>query len=444
MAEPLLSVEEARRRIVAMARPRAPEPSPLEAAAGLALAAPVVARRDLPGFDNSAMDGFAVRAEELEGASEARPRRLAIAGEVAAGSVWKREVEPGTAVRIMTGAPLPPGADAVIEVELTTVEGGTVLARADVEQGRSVRRRGSDIAAGETALEAGAHLGPAQVALLAALGESRPLCVPRPRVAVLATGDELVDAGQEPGPGQVSDVVGPGLGAAVQVAGGTPLRVPRARDDMADLRRALTAAAEADVVVSVGGVSMGEHDLVRRAVEELGALDFWRVAMRPGKPLAVGTVLGKPFIGLPGNPVSALVGFEVYVLPLILELSGHEGWSRPRLRAALAAPVQSPAGMRNFVRAHLAPVGAPHRLPLAHPAPGQGSHQLRWLARSNALLDVPEEVTDLAPGAEVEAILVDQPPIPGPESTPAQNLPGGMDAVRRAGGRPPAPADALA
>ncbi|HEV3231557.1 MAG TPA: gephyrin-like molybdotransferase Glp, partial [Candidatus Dormibacteraeota bacterium] len=313
----LLSVDEARRRIVAMARQRPPGPVALIEAAGLVLATDEVARRDLPGFDNSAMDGFAVRAADLAGASDAAPARLRLAGEVAAGSVFAGEVEPGTAVRIMTGAPLPTGADAVIEVELTSPGaapggegrdaakdgsrlGAEVLAHARIDPGRNVRRAGSDIRAGDLALRAGTHLGPYQIALLAALGAAWPVCIPRPTIALLATGDELVDVADEPGPGQVVNIVGPGLGAAAAMAGAIPFRLGPARDTMDELRRSLAGAATADVVVSVGGVSMGEYDLVRRAVEEIGELDFWRVAMRPGKPLAVGGLGGKPFIGLPG------------------------------------------------------------------------------------------------------------------------------------------------
>jgi molybdopterin molybdotransferase len=410
-AAPLLSVDEARQRLQALLGTPPPEAVALAEAGGLVLAADVLARRALPGFDNSAMDGFAVRAADTAGATPASPRRLRLAGEVAAGAVDPGTVEPGEAVRIMTGAPVPRGADAVIEVERARLEGQDVLAEAEVEPGRSIRRAGEDIRPGDFALAAGAVLGPAQLALLAALGEVRPRCIPRPVVAVFGTGDELVDPEIEPGPGQVADVVTTAMPAAVAEAGGRPLAVRRAADSEQDVRRAFREAASADLVVSVGGVSMGEYDLVRRVIEADGQLDFWRVAMRPGKPLAVGSVGGRPVVGLPGNPVSALVGFEIYVLPAILSMSGRRGWGRPRLRCRLADVLETPTGLRTFVRARVEvePGGL-----VARVLAGQGSHQLRPMAEANALLDIPAEVTRLDAGDEVVAIMLDRGPAPLP------------------------------
>ena len=407
----MLTVDEACRRLVAMVGVLPPVSTPLPRARGLVLATGVVARRDLPGFDNSAMDGFAVRAADTAGASEGEPARLRVAGEVAAGSVFAGLLEPGTAVRIMTGAPIPAGSDAVVEVESTTVDGDTVLVMTEVEPGRSLRRAGDDVRRGEGALAAGAWLGPAQLALLAALGETQPSCHPRPRVAVIPTGDELVDPAQQPGPGQVADVVSSALPAAVAEAGGEPLLIRRAIDTEGDVRRALRDARGADLVVTVGGVSMGEYDFVRRVIETEGELDFWRVAMRPGKPLAVGRVGGIPVVGLPGNPVSALVGFEVYVLPAILAMSGRGGWSRPRRHCTLTQDVATPEGLRTFVRA-IATAG--HGGIEVTPLPGQGSHQMRWMAAANALIDVAAEATDISAGQAVEAILLDHPPGPPP------------------------------
>jgi molybdopterin molybdotransferase len=229
-------------------------------------------------------------------------------------------------------------------------------------------------------------------------------------VALVPTGDEVVDVGDEPGADQIYDAITLALAAAVSAVGGLPLRVPRARDDIDDVRRALRQAAEADFVLSVGGVSVGDRDVVRPVVEELGELDFWRVAVRPGKPLAVGRVLGKPFIGLPGNPVSALVGFEVFVLPALLAMGGRGDWQRPSVTAELTEPLDTPMSLRTFARARLE--ARPDGPPLAHPALGQGSHQVSWLARSNGLLDIPEDVAGLPTGASVVALLVDQPPGP--------------------------------
>ena len=402
-------MDEARRRLVELVGVLPPVATPLARAHGLVLGSAVVARRDLPGFDNSAMDGFAVRAGDTAGATDASPVRLRIAGEVAAGAVFDGVLGAGEAVRIMTGAPMPAGADAVVEVERTSVEGDAVMVMLEAEVGRSLRAAGGDIRAGETALPAGAWLGPAQLALLAALGETDPVCHPRPRVAVIPTGDELVDPSTTPGPGQVADVVSSAIPAAVADAGAEPVLVRRAADTEEDVRRALADARDADLVVTVGGVSMGEYDFVRRVIEGGGDLDFWRVAMRPGKPLAVGRFGGLPVVGLPGNPVSAMVAFEVYVLPAILAMSGRAGWARPRRDGVLTEAVSVPAGLRTFVRAVAS--ARDGKLSVT-PVTGQGSHQMRWMAASNALVDVPADTTDLQAGAVVDTILIERAPGP--------------------------------
>jgi molybdopterin molybdotransferase len=405
----MLSVDEARGRILAMMPALAQEAVDVRGAANRVLAADVVAPRGIPGFDNSAMDGFAVRAADLAGAGEG-PVRLAVSGEVAAGSVFDRSLGAGEAVRIMTGAPVPEGADSVVEVEETSTDASEVLIRLRPDPGRNVRRAGSDIRRGEVALTAGTVIGPAQLALLGALGVVEIEAVRRPVVGVVATGDEVVAPGQELAPGQVYDAITPAISAAIEAAGARTLVVPRARDSDADVRRALQEAAAADIVLSIGGVSMGDYDLVRPAVEALGELDFWRVAMRPGKPLAVGRVLERPFVGLPGNPVSALVGFELFVLPLLLQLGGRRGWQRPSATVEMAAALSTPVGLRTFARARLETrAGA---VPLAHPAKGQGSYQVRWLAQSNALLDIAAETSEVEAGDQVRAILVDEPPRP--------------------------------
>jgi molybdopterin molybdotransferase len=405
----MLTVDQALARLAEIAGVLPIEEVPLGEAAGLVLGEGVVAGRDLPGFDNSAMDGFAVVAADLVGASHDAPVRLRLAGEVAAGTVFDGGVRPGDAVRIMTGAPLPAGADAVVEVEETAIEGGDVIAYREVEPGRSVRPAGSDIRRGDTALPAGTPVGPAQVALLAGLGVTHPRCVRRARVAIVSTGDELVDVATEPGPAQVVDVATPALTAAVRSAGAEALTFPQVPDDADRLRQVLEQASAADLVVSVGGVSMGEYDLVRGVVEEMGELDFWKVRMRPGKPLAVGRLGTAPFIGLPGNPVSALVGFEVFVLPVILAMTGRRHWSRPVRVAELVAPLASPEGLRTFARAQVRWSDDGGKW-LADPMPGQASYQMRSMAGANALLDVPEQVVDLDAGDTVRAILIDQPP----------------------------------
>ena len=402
-----MSVEEARRRILSMVDQLGSEPVRLADAGGRVLSAAITANRDLPGFDNSSMDGFALRAGDVAAAAPAAPIRLRVIGTAPAGAAFAGTLLPGTAVRIMTGAPIPDGADAVVEVEATTTDGDAVLVQMATDAGRNVRHAGGDLRSGEGALEAGAVLGPAQVALLGALGMATVDCVRRPVVALVPTGDEVVGPPSQPGPGQLFDAITPALTVSVVAAGGVPMVVDRAADDIADVSRALDQASSADFVVTIGGVSVGDRDLVRPVVAEIGELDFWRVAMRPGKPLAVGRVRGTPFVGLPGNPVSALVGFEVFILPALMAMGGRPGWTRPAVVAELAAPLATPAGLRTFARARLEErAGGP---PLAHPAPGQGSHQVRWLAQSNALLDIAEDVADLSSGAQVTAILVDRP-----------------------------------
>jgi molybdopterin molybdotransferase len=410
----VITVDEARARVLALLGRLPGAPVPLEHASGLVLAEAVRAGRDLPGFDNSAMDGYAVRAADTADASAEHPASLWVRGEIAAGTAEPGALKPGEALRIMTGAPIPRGADAVVEVEATEAGGDRVRVRRAVSPGESLRHAGGDIRGGELALEAGTWLGPAQLALLAALGETFPRCHPRPRVAVIATGDELVDPDTVPGPGQVTDIVTTAVAAAVNGCGGITVPVRRAADTEADVRRAFAdaAAAHADLVVSVGGVSMGVYDHVRKVIETDGEIDFWRVAMRPGKPLAVGRVGGLVVIGLPGNPVSALVGFEVYVVPAILAMSGREGWSRPRVSCDLEAPLDTPLDLRTFIRARVRQAGEGTR-PLARPAIGQGSHHLRALAQANALLDIPAGVGALGAGAAVEAILLEAAPGPG-------------------------------
>jgi molybdopterin molybdotransferase len=405
----MLSVDEARQRVAAMVPRLASEPVRVAEAANRVLAAEVVAPHDVPGFDNSAMDGFAVRSADVAAAGES-PVLLQVRGEVAAGAVFEGAVAAGETVRIMTGAPMPGGADAVVEVEETTSDESGVLIRLEPAPGRNVRLAGSDIRRGEVALPPGTVLGPAQLALLGALGTVDVECVRRPVVAVVATGNEVVAPGQDLAPGQVYDAITPAISAAIEAAGARALVVPRAQDSADDVRRALREAADADMVLSIGGVSMGAYDLVRSAVEDLGELDFWKVAMRPGKPLAVGRVLGRPFVGLPGNPVSALVGFELFVLPVLLQAGGRPGWQRPSVMVEMAEPLTTPTGLRTFVRARLEVRGG--LPPLARPAPGQASHQVRWLARSNALLDISAETSNVEAGEQVLAILVDEPPRP--------------------------------
>ena len=390
----MLSLEEAQRRLLARASIAGEEQVELRAAGGRALADPrIVAPLDVPPFANSAMDGFAMRASDTPGA-------LRISGEVAAGRRDLPTVSVGEAVRITTGAPLPPGADTVVPLEeADEVDGAVTVPRS--AEGTFVRPAGSDTRAG-TELCLPGMLGPVQVAVLASLGFARVRVRRRPRVAVLSTGDELVEAGQELEPGQIYDSNGPALEAAIAEAGGEPHSVGRVGDRREDVEEALRAGATFDLVVSSGGVSVGQHDHVRDVLEAAGSLDFWRIAVQPGKPLAVGELDGVTVIGLPGNPVSALVTFELFARPMIRAMLGLSGDGRLHVQARPREPIAKDSTRRAFLRVAMWNEAGEM---LARPAGGQGSAQLRPLAEANAFLVVPEgeEVAD--PSRTYDAIV---------------------------------------
>ena len=387
--------EEARRRVLAAARPAPPEPVALADALGRTLAADVVATADLPPFDTSSMDGFAVRAADVA----AVPATLPVAATVHAGTVGGA-VPPGEAVAVMTGAPLPPGADAVVPVEWARrPSADRVVVERSAEAGRNVRRAGEAVRAGDTVLAGGALVTPAAVGLLASIGAAEVSVCRRPRLAVVATGDELVEAGVPLGPGQIWNANGPALAAQVAAAGGAVVGPLVARDTAAAVSAALDAAQDADVVVFAGGVSMGERDLVRSELERRGvAWSFWKVRQRPGKPLAFGTWAGRPVVGLPGNPVSAAVGFEVYVRPLLAAVLGRPAPPAPE-RAVLAEPIAKAEGLHTFARV-VAERGGDGRLRL-RPAGGQGSHVARSLADADGLAHLPAPWPEAPAGAEV-------------------------------------------
>jgi molybdopterin molybdotransferase len=436
VSEPLLSVEAARERILAaLGGPLPTETLGLEAALGQVLGAPVVATTDLPPWDNSAMDGYAVRAADLTGATEDRPIQLRVIGEVPAGGRADRAVEPGTAIRIATGAPLPEGADSVVQVELTTplgADGAPIGPRGRdasgppptacavhvaVDQGTAVRRRGEDVRAGATVLEAGTTLTPAAVGLTAGCGVVSVTVHRRPRIAVMATGDEVRAPGEPLGPAGIPDANGPGLRAMVTAAGATAIDLGIARDDLDDvLTRLRRGIDEADGVIVAGGVSVGPYDVVKLAFEALGRVDLWRVAVQPGKPFAFGVAPGGVVLfGLPGNPVSGFVTFELFVRPAIRRLAGHERILRETDRGILVEPAGKAAGRRAFLRvvAERDETGRDVRDEAGRLrvrlAGGQGSHVLSALAAAEALAVVPEAVDALPAGAPVELIRLDRP-----------------------------------
>ncbi len=434
MSEPLLSVEAARDAVLAgMEGPLGPEPVAPEDALWRVLAEPVVATTDLPPWDNSAMDGYAVRAADLVGAGEAAPVRLTVIGEVAAGGIAAQAVEPRTAIRIATGAPLPSGADAVVPVELTTPIGpdgaptgprgrdatGPLPAgcavHVPVAAGNAVRRRGEDLRSGSVVLEPGTPMTPAAVGLAAGAGVSAIWVHRRPRVAIMATGDEIRGPGEPLGPAGLPDANGPGLRAMASAAGAQVVDLGIARDDLEDvLGRLRRGIAEADVVIVSGGVSVGPYDVVKRAFETVGRIDLWRVAVQPGKPFVFGRAGDTLLFGLPGNPVSSFVTFELFVRPALRRLAGQRRLLRETDAGVILEPVTTAAGRRAYVRARADrdPDGRPLRDALARVrlrlAGGQGSHVLSSLAAADALAVVPEAVELLPAGSPVELWWLDR------------------------------------
>jgi molybdopterin molybdotransferase len=390
----MLSVDDARARVLASVERLDEIEQRIAEAVGYALAHDAMAPHALPRFDNSAMDGYAVRSADC---SEA-PVELEVAGEVRAGDPGEVKVLPGTAVRIMTGAPLPPGADGVVPVEQTEESDGRVLVKIVVGEGQHVRPAGDDIHAGDMVVAAGTEIGPGEVALLASLGLSPIRVVRRPRVAILVTGDELVPPEEDPAPGQIRDSNSLALRALVEGSGAEVAGVGSVPDDRAATVVAFeTAARHADLVVSSGGVAVGRYDFVKEVVEELGAIDMWKVAMQPGKPVVLGNVKGTPFLGLPGNPVSIHVSFEQFVRPAIRRMRGCASLLRPTLRARLTEAIEKRPGRLHFVRVSLESSDEGWR---ATPR-AQGSHIQSSLVGVHGVARFALDETRLEAGAEV-------------------------------------------
>jgi molybdopterin molybdotransferase len=402
----LIAFDEARAKVLDRLRPLPSRRVPLSDALGCVLAEDVAAGEDLPPFANSAMDGFALRSEDVRAAGEGSPVGLRLVGEVFAGSAKLPRVEPGTAARIMTGGPLPPGADAVVPVERTETSGDTVRIQLAPPERGFVREAGEDVRAGTVVLERGRPVDPGALGMLASVGCHQVLVHPKPMVSVVSTGDELVDPGEPLGPGQIRDSNSWLLVAQARAAGAEAFRCGRLRDDPEALRRGFAlAAAEGDFVVTSGGVSVGDRDYTKRVLAELGDVTSWRVAMQPGMPQAFGYAAGTPLFGLPGNPVSCFVVFEVLVRPALRRLAGmpDDRLDRPRVVARLAEPVRSPSGRVSFLRVRLE-AGDDALTALLTGA--QGSGVLSSVVAADGLAVIPADQTELPAGAEVSVILL--------------------------------------
>jgi len=434
----LMSLEDARGAVLAaVLGPLETETVAVERSLWRVLAEAAVSTTDLPPWDNSAMDGYALRSGDVAAATEEDPVRLPVVGEVRAGEAPAIVVAPGTAMRIATGAALPGGADAVVPVELTTpidADGrvgprgreasgplpAACLVHEAVSPGGSVRRRGDDLRAGAVVLATGDTVGPAGVAIAAGVGIATLRVHRRPRVAVLATGDEIRRAGEPLGPAGIPDANGPGLRALVEASGADPIDLGLAADRLDDVLKRLRATIDdVDAIVVSGGVSVGPYDVVRLAFEAIGRIDLWRVAIQPGKPFAFGTAerrTGTPVLlfGLPGNPVSSFVTFELFVRPALRRLAGHRRLLRATDRGVLAEPVSKGHGRRAFIRvaAERDTDGRATRdgrgRVVVRLAGGQGSHVLSALAAAEGLAVIPEEHDTLAAGSEVELWWLDR------------------------------------
>ncbi|OMB94097.1 molybdopterin molybdenumtransferase [Mycobacterium colombiense] len=394
------SVAEHQRVVTELIRARPPVAVPLAEAQGLALAEDVVAQLALPVFDNSAMDGYAVRAEDTSGATPEQPVMLPVAEDIPAGRTDELTLRPGTAHRIMTGAPLPAGATAVVPVEDTDGGVDVVAIRAPRDAGRHIRRAGEDVSPGTTVLRRGQVVTPAVLGLAAALGIAELPVIPRQRVLVISTGSELVTPGTALLPGQIYESNSIMLAGAVRDAGADLVAVATAEDEVAQFSSIIDRYADdADLIITSGGVSAGAYEVVKDAFGREGdqGVEFVKVAMQPGMPQGVGRVRGKTIVTLPGNPVSALVSFEVFIRPALRRAMGLPDPDRPHRTAVLAEALTSPRGKRQFRRAVLND-DASTVTSYGPPA----SHHLRWLASANGLLDIPEDVVEVLEGTQLQ------------------------------------------
>ncbi len=417
--ESMLSVEEATERILAHFEILDTEEVPVLDALGQVLAQDAVAARDIPPLDNSGMDGYAVRCEDVADASENRPVTLSVIGAVAAGEMPSAAVTAGTAVRIMTGAPVPPGADAVVPFEETDEvsrrnAGGSmdeIGVRFSVSAGSDIRPAGQDVRKGSLVLPAGTLLRPAEIGVLASLGARSARVIRRPVVAILSTGDELLEPGDDYGEGKIYDSNSYSIAASVLRYGGVPNLLGIARDNLDSMNAKLREGLAADMLITSAGVSKGDYDMVKDVLARHGEIDFWSVRMRPAKPLAFGTLRADrgrsvPHLGLPGNPVSAMVAFEQFGRAAIHKMMGRRRLAKPRVRAVLDEPIYNTDGRRVYARAIITKDGDAYRARLTG---SQSSNLLTSMSGANGLAVCPEDLPMKNAGEIVDVLMLDWP-----------------------------------
>ena len=401
----MISVEEALKTILVNFRPLGLEIINILEARGRVIGEDVFAPRNIPSANNSARDGYALRCADIKDASREKPVKLKIIEDIPAGTLAVKKIKKGEAARIMTGAVLPEGADSVVHQEDTMKEGKTVIVYTSAEKSENIRFAGEDVRTGDLVVKKGSALRPADIGMLAALGRAFVSVYQKPRVAIMSTGDELVDIEIEPPPGKIVNSNSFSLAAQVMECGAIPIMLGIVKDKKTDLREAFKTALHADLMISSGGVSVGDFDFVKNVMGEIGnAMHFWRVAMRPGKPLAFGAIEGVPLFGLPGNPVSSMVSFEQFVRPSLLQMQGHKKIFRQTIQAVCNDEFQKNPGFRHFIRAVVKKEKDRY---VAITTGDQGSGILKSMVAANGLIVIGEEETGIKKGSEVTVQLLD-------------------------------------
>lgn len=401
----MISVEKALKTILVNFRPLGLEKVNILEARARVIGEDIFTTRNIPPADNSAMDGYAVRHIDTKGATKVNPLRLKVIEEIPAGKVPQKRLKKGEASRIMTGAVIPDGADSVLRQEDTKKSGKTVIIYTSVKEGQDIRFAGEDVQKGELVIFKGSVISPAQIGMLASLGRAFVSVHQKPRVAILATGDELVDIEYDPPPAKIVNSNSYSLAAQVLECGGIPVILGIAKDKKSELQEKFKAALHADLIISSGGVSVGDFDFVKDVMGEIGnAMHFWQVAMRPGKPLAFGAIKGVPLFGLPGNSVSAMVSFEQFVRPYLLKMQGHTKIFRQTIKALSAHEIKKKAGVKHFIRAIVKKKKDQY---IVSTTGDQGSGILKSMVVANALIVLEENETQVKKGGQVTVQLLD-------------------------------------